>query len=31
MKDQVVCMQEDWKKEQQLVLQLENEIAFKDN
>ena len=31
MRDQVVCMQEDWKREQSLVLQLENDVQFKDN
>ena len=31
MKDQVICMQEDWKREQALVLQLENDVQFKEN
>ena len=31
MKDQVVCMREDWKREQVLVRQLENDLVFKEN
>ena len=31
MKDQVVCMKEDWKREQVLVRQLENDLVFKEN
>ena len=31
MQQQVVCMQEEWKKEQELVLQLESDIQFKED
>ena len=31
MQEEVGCMREDWKREQMLVLQLENDLEFKDN
>ena len=31
MKEEVGCMREDWKREQMLVIQLGNDIEFKEN
>ena len=30
MEEQVVCMKADWKREQTLVTELENELKFRD-
>ena len=31
LKQQVFCMQLDWKKEQDVTLQLENDLTFKED